>query len=282
MSILQSRMRHSAKQRLHVELLESRMVLSAMQPHVAALAAVSHGADGVSAPVAVAPVHESSSGLAALRGERAVERRELRLERRALRLAGLYEIRHHITLAAPAANQVVSSAPLATATSGSAASSAPGNAVPTAIATSLQGSVTSPGSMPTLPVATTSPSSGSQSSGSSAPAQSPATTQTPLPANVGQQLDAVYAAYESGTLSPTTQPGQPVIQGTSVEVQIHTSVASDFNLMVSDAEALGLQVNGEDSASNLVTGFLPISALPSAAQLPDSPSVMAVDNPMFS
>jgi hypothetical protein len=96
---------------------------------------------------------------------------------------------------------------------------------------------------------------------------------------VDQQLGMVYEEYQGGSLPATNRVGQPVIQGTSVEVQIHTSNPGDFNLMVADAENLGLQVSGIDATHDLVTGFLPIASLPAAAQLPDSPSITAVDQP---
>jgi len=87
-------------------------------------------------------------------------------------------------------------------------------------------------------------------------------------------LDTVYEKYENGDLpSPTMQPGQVEIQGSTVGVQIHASNPSDFDTMVADAESLGLQMTDVSDAYDIVVGYLPIAELPSAAQLPGSPSI---------
>jgi hypothetical protein len=96
----------------------------------------------------------------------------------------------------------------------------------------------------------------------------------PLPSNVSPLLDTVYEEYLNGDLPASTgQPGQVELQGTNVGVEIHTKSPSDFSIMVTAAESLGLQVNSISETSGTVTGFLPIGALPAAAQLPGSPAI---------
>jgi hypothetical protein len=207
-----------------------------------------HDGDKDATAVDIQVRHEERLEGMALRRERALERREMRLARR----HDLNRARHHIHLAGVRQHGVEAPSSI----------DPPTKVAPTRRSSSAQ----APG--------TTSGSSGS--SGSFNPT-------SPLPPNVDQQLATVYEEYLNGTLpTASNQPGQPVIQGTSVEVQIHTSVPGDFNLMVSDAETLGLQVTLVDAAYDTVVGFLPIAALPAAAQLPDTPSITAVDYPMFS
>jgi hypothetical protein len=103
----------------------------------------------------------------------------------------------------------------------------------------------------------------------------------PLPANVSTLFDTIYSEYENGTLpSPTVQPGQVEIQGSSVGVQFQTSNSSDFATMLADAESLGLQVTDSSAAYGIVDGYLPIAELPAAAQLPGSPSLTPLLYPL--
>ncbi len=103
----------------------------------------------------------------------------------------------------------------------------------------------------------------------------------PLPVNVSTLLGTIYSEYENGTLpSSTAQPGQVEIQGSNVDVQFQTSNTSDFATMLVDAESLGLQVTVSSAAYGIVDGFLPIAALPAAAQLPSSPSLTPLLYPL--
>jgi hypothetical protein len=129
---------------------------------------------------------------------------------------------------------------------------------------------------------TGSSSTSSSSSGSSSSGSSSSSSANPLPPNVSTLLDTVYEEYENGTLPASTgQPGQVELQGSSVGVQIETSNSSDFSTLVAGLESLGLQVTDSSAAYNLVVGFLPISALPSAAQLVGSPSITPMLYPLM-
>jgi hypothetical protein len=258
--------RNSRGRKVHLEYLDARIVPAAVHPTLAVAADVAgvhseqHRENTVADESAIQIRHEQ-------RIAKLEERREAALERR----AALYAARHHITLAAPAQNQVIAAAstnstPATTeqVTSASAQGTSGSSASSSGTGSSV-GSATNGSFVPTTPVTTT---------GSSSPAN-------PLPANVSTLFDTVYEEYENGTLPASTgQHGQVEIQGSDVGVQIQTSNSSDFNTLVADAESLGLQVTDSSAAYNMVVGFLPISALPSAAQLPGSPSITPLLYPL--
>jgi hypothetical protein len=267
MNILQpASKRHSRGRKAHLEYLDTRIVPATVHPALAVAADVASVHAGQQPENIVAG--ESASQIRhEQRLVKLAERREARLERREMRaerLAARYAARHHITLAGPVQDQVIGAASTssksATTTQGT---SGPGQS-PTGSPPTGSGTGSNVGTSPVGSTAPTSPVSPTN----------PAGSQGPLPANVSALFDTIYEEYESGTLPASTQqPGQVEIQGSDVGVQIETSNSSEFSMLVADALSLGLQITESSAAYNIVEGFLPISALPAAGQLPGSPSV---------
>jgi hypothetical protein len=289
MNILQRANKRRSRQRTAtLEYLDARIVPAVVHPTVAVAADVA-GMHSNQPPENVVPgesasqiKHEQRLARLAERREAKLERREAALERRELRdaaVAARYAARHHITLAGAVQDQVISPAST-NSTSATTIPSTRGSASSTSGSTSSTSGSSSTGS-------SAGSSSGSNTTGSTSPT-SPVTTpgsttsSNPLPANVSTLLDTVYEEFENGTLPASTgKPGGVEIQGSDVGIQIQTSNSSDFNTLVADAESLGLQVTDSSAAYNIVVGFLPISALPSAAQLAGSPSITPLLYPIM-
>jgi hypothetical protein len=97
-------------------------------------------------------------------------------------------------------------------------------------------------------------------------------TSTTLPANVAAALQSLYQEYESQGGGDSFTPGQPsdkllVISGTSVGVDLKIGSGADFNTVLSQLQADGLQVSSSSATYGLIDGVLPIAQLPAAAQL---------------
>lgn len=114
------------------------------------------------------------------------------------------------------------------------------------------------------------------------------TSPGPLPANVGASLQDLYQQYQhfvssggSGTFSPTGLSPFLMINGTSVGVSIHDNNAGDFASLVAQLQSDGLQIIASDPTTQTVQGMLPIASLPTVAQLPQAPSVVAMFKPML-
>jgi hypothetical protein len=270
MNILQpANKRHSRGRKAHLEYLDARIVPATVHPALAVAAEVASVHAGQQ-PENIVAGESATQMRHEQRIARLAERREAALERREMR-AALFAARDHITLAGPVQDQVIGAASTssksATATQGT---SGPGQSTtgssPTGSSTGSNVGTSPVGSTPTpLPVTTPTNPAGSQGA---------------LPANVSALFDTIYEEYESGTLPASTgKPGQFEIQGSDVGVQIETSNSSEFSTLVADALSLGLQVTESSAAYNIVEGFLPISALPAAAQLPGSPSITPMLNP---
>jgi hypothetical protein len=100
----------------------------------------------------------------------------------------------------------------------------------------------------------------------------------PLPANVSQQLQAIYQEFEAAGAQdsfPSIYRGIIEIDGSNVGVMIHGN-GGDFNTLISDMQKLGLQVNAQDATTQTVSGLLPIGALPQAAKDPLTLSVTPI------
>jgi hypothetical protein len=119
---------------------------------------------------------------------------------------------------------------------------------------------------------TTSPSSGPTGTGGT----------SSLPDNVAQTLDVIYDAYQANpsdfpeNLPSTNGANLVVIEGTSVEIQVHDSDPSNFAAMVTNLQNAGMQITNSSAQYGTVVGLLPISQLPTVAALPDAPSVTPV------
>ena len=96
-------------------------------------------------------------------------------------------------------------------------------------------------------------------------------------------LDVIYDAYIANPSNfnvPTTNgANHVVIQGTSVGIQVHDNNPSDFNNLVSELQADGMQITSSSAANGLVVGMLPIAQLPAVAGLPEAPSVTPLYHP---
>jgi hypothetical protein len=105
-----------------------------------------------------------------------------------------------------------------------------------------------------------------------------------VPANVAAPLQSLYneyAAAGSGTFKPS-QPtdSQLQISGNNVEVSIKVGSGTAFATALAQLQTDGMQVSASSATYGLVEGMLPISELPSAAQL--ASSVNAVPPPALS
>ena len=278
MNTLQEDKRRPRDHMAHLEYLDDRIVPSTLEPNViAAEVATSH------ASVNSAPQNEESAMAEsrieirrenrmvkiAERREKALERREKATERRETRLAQ-FAARH------PFSPAVVVRSPVSPLTvsgsSGSTPSTSGSSSSVSGTGTGNSGSPTTP--IPTLPTPTlpVTPAPGTPTPVATSPT-------APLPANVSPLLDTVYEEFLNGTLPTTNQPGQVVIQGNNVGIQIHASDPSEFASIVANAESLGLQETTVSDAFDIVVGFLPIANLPAIAQLAGSSSIAPMLSP---
>jgi hypothetical protein len=99
---------------------------------------------------------------------------------------------------------------------------------------------------------------------------------------VSQQLVTVYEEFLNGDL-PTTrnQPGEPVIQGTNVEIQIHTTNPSEYDSTEAAAVSLGMQVTMTDPGYDVMVGFVPIAQLPAIGAIAGAPSISPITYPQL-
>jgi hypothetical protein len=278
MNILKRDRRRSRVRKARLENLDDRIVLSTVQPAMAAAAEVATvHASAVSAAQSEGTATAESK--IEIRHENRIarieERRELRIERRDARLARLAELKsaaHHFSPAVVVETPAALAAAMASATAKraqAARGSSRGNG------SSSSGTST----LPTLPTSITqplTPVSTTPGTGSGTSSGSGSTTNTPLPANVSTLLDTVYDEFQNGDLPTTAQPGQVEIQGTNVGIEIRSSSPSNFSATIAAAESLGLQVTTVSDAFDIVVGFLPIAQLPAIAQLSGSPSITPV------
>jgi hypothetical protein len=107
-----------------------------------------------------------------------------------------------------------------------------------------------------------------------------------LPANVSVQLQSLYTQYEtyensggSGTFSPTGV-NLLVINGTNVGIQVKDSNTGDFNTLTTELQSDGMQILDSAPAYGLIEGMLPITQLPTVAQLPQTLSITPMLNPI--
>ncbi len=272
MNMLQRNQRNQRGLKPQFDYLDNRIVPAAPLPHMVLTADVAYTnviADSQHQNLAAASAASLIQNRHEVRLERLADRREQALaqreeamaqrELRRARLDALLSARNHFTLAIQPAVQTVKS--VSTSPSGETTGQATGTPSSTA---------TGP-----VPVSTTGPSSSS----SGTTTGSVSSTRL-LPPNASQQLEIVYEEFLNGQ-SPTTtnQPGQPVIVGTNVEVEIRTINPSEFDSMVAAEVSIGLQVTTSAPAYDMVVGFLPIAQLPAAAQISGTPALAAVTYP---
>ncbi len=274
MNVLQRTQRSPRGLKPQFDYLDNRIVPAALLPHMVLAADVAHTDSSAHSPqqnLAAASAASLIQNRHDLRLERLADRREEALAHREeaiaqrqfrqARLDALFSARHQFSPAFPTSVQTLT--PVSTSPSGGTTGQATGT--PTSTSTSP------------VAVSTTGPSSSS----SGTTTGSVSSTRL-LPPNASQQLETVYEEFLNGQLPTTTnQPGQPVIQGTNVEVEIRTISPSEFDSMVAAEVSLGLQVTTSAPAYDMVVGFLPIAQLPAAAQISAVPALAAVTYPML-
>ncbi len=124
------------------------------------------------------------------------------------------------------------------------------------------------------------PTSGSQSGTDSSSSSS-------LPPNAAAVLDVIYDAYTqspsdfAANLPSTDGANRVVIQGTNVGIQVSDNNPADFNTLVSQLQAAGMQITTSSATYGLVVGMVPIAQLPAVAGLSDTPSVTALYQPIL-
>jgi hypothetical protein len=259
MNALSCKQRRQRNSQPILESLDSRIVLSTIQPTV--------GAEG-GAGVAITQLekrHEKLVEQKIERQEKAIDRHELRLARLEARLRA-----HHPALAIVTPGvQVSTSAP---------------------VTVSVNNFGTSTVSAPTVSSTTSNPSTVmfSLSGGlpSSAAATASGSTSQPLPPNASVTLDAIYAAFQQdpsdfpANLPTTNEANLVVIQGDNVGIQVHDGNPSDFNTLVTELQNAGMQITTSSATYGVVVGMLPIAELPNVAALPQTPSMTALMQPV--
>jgi hypothetical protein len=144
---------------------------------------------------------------------------------------------------------------------------------PASLAVSSAASSVAISDAPTVTTSTTLSGGGGTDSGST----------SSLPPNASKTLDVIYDAYTQdpsgfpANLPATNGANLVVIQGSNVGIQVHDNNPADFNTLVSELQADGMQINSSSATYGLVVGLLPIAQLPAVAALPGAPSV----NPIF-
>lgn len=94
-----------------------------------------------------------------------------------------------------------------------------------------------------------------------------------LTPNVTADLNSVYQAFvsEGGNADPSQFPNLRIVAG---YIGINVKAQGDLGNEITVLRNLGMNVTGVDAAHNLVEGYLPIQALPSAAQLPGTTAIV--------
>jgi hypothetical protein len=118
----------------------------------------------------------------------------------------------------------------------------------------------------------------------------PATTPvspSPLPPDVSQTLQTIYAEYEAyvsaGSKGPFT-PSQSlfvVINGTDVGIQVHSNNPGDLSAFVAQLQSDGMQVIDSSVKYGIVEGMLPIAQLPAVAGLPQTMIITPMYKPIL-
>jgi hypothetical protein len=108
-----------------------------------------------------------------------------------------------------------------------------------------------------------------------------------LPPNVSKTLDVMYGAYVQdpshypANLPQTNGANLVVIQGTNVGIQVHDNNPADFNTLVTELQAAGMQITSSSATYGLVVGMVPITQLPAVAAIPGAPSVTPMFQPIL-
>jgi hypothetical protein len=254
----------------NLETLDDRLVLSA------------------TAAGAVASAHEHRLEVQIARHEAKLDRLEARHEAKLAQKEATQEARISRLEA-----QAVSSTPVTINSSGTVSVSGSGSASSTGV--SASGS-TSPTTATPTPITTsggslnpgnyvpTYPTSGT-GTGTGTNTGSNTTSPGPLPANVSAALQSLYVEFEGSGGGSSFTPSLPSdkqlqISGDSVGVDLQMSPSGNFSTFLSQLQSDGLSVSTSSAAYGQVDGMLPISDLPTIAQVaasvtPMSPPILA-------
>jgi len=223
--------------------------------------------------------HAHAHAHAAERAHLIQQRHEARLARHEARLAAR-EARHEARMAAHAARHAATMPPVTVIpimNSNSLASTNSG--VTSAMATGTTTTPSATTSFFPLPFQTTNPTS---TTGTTMPSNSTGGSTTPLPPNVGSQLQSLYQQFvnsgSSGDFTPTGLPGI-VISGSNVGINVHTSDPANFNAILAQLQSDGMQVTNSSPTYGLIEGMLPIAQLPTVAQISSDLSITAQVHP---
>ncbi len=103
---------------------------------------------------------------------------------------------------------------------------------------------------------------------------------TGLPPTVDQSLATLYQEYElwakspdQGAFTPTSTNGLTIV-GNNVGIEIYGHNENDFGDLIADAEGMGMQVNPQGTAGEIVEAMLPISQLLAVAELFQGDSIL--------
>ena len=102
-------------------------------------------------------------------------------------------------------------------------------------------------------------------------------------ANLGQQMIGVYQSFESSggqTSQLASQYPSFSFRGTSILAQFKEATPN-FNEFQTELESLGLQVTVSSPSYGVVVGWIPMSQLPTAAQMPDVLNGAPLDKPVL-
>jgi hypothetical protein len=108
-----------------------------------------------------------------------------------------------------------------------------------------------------------------------------------LPPNASKTLDVIYDAYVQNSsdfpanLPATNGANLVVIQGTNVGIQVHDNNPADFNTLVTELQAAGMQITSSSATYGLVVGMVPVAQLPAVAAIPGAPSVTPMFQPIL-
>ncbi len=108
--------------------------------------------------------------------------------------------------------------------------------------------------------------------------QAAVTTPTPV-ANLDSNLNAIYAAFESGSDSASIAAQFPNIQFSGSLVGVSIRARSDVNALSSELTNLGGTIVASSSAYLTVQAFVPINELPTIAALDQTVSGIAMYKP---
>lgn len=274
--------RNSRQARIHLEILDDRLVLSAAAAGTVTDAVSSRAALLEQRHVAQVAKHDAKLARMDARHEARLEKMEARKEAKEIKAGSMspVTIASNSSAAAPtsptANANVTATATVPALAIVAAPSTTAASASSTASPSSSATNMSSPAPVTSAVNASTSAATTGTSTTSST--TSSTSTATSLPPNVAAALNSLYQEYESsgGSLPSGYSNSLLEISGDSVGVNLQMNPAiGDFSSFLSQLESDGLTVTSSSATYGLVDGMLPIGDLPAVAQLAASVTPMA-------